>query len=198
MVALGIAVFTGWGWWTKTRNVMPLDAPVSLMRGQSVTSDFEPNFDGLYLISIEAENTIEPETLRCLMGREAEAALCKDAPLEIAGTWELSSGGKEVKRGSLEESHTAPVQSAGVARVIGEFPGKAGKKYRLLVRFTGDGSLLAPAHPRLRVRVSSLANTDLQSASVLVFSICFVCVLFGTTLLGLAVFRAGTAARRRL
>jgi len=188
LVVLGIGVFVAWKLWTKTRNEMPVNVPVSLFPGQAVTSQFRLNLDGLYLIEIEAERNIPPETLHCLMGVEADAAQCKDIAPAIGATWILSRGGHEIGRGTSLESHTAPVQTGNVARVIGEFPGTAGQDYRLEVAITADGRRLQPAHPRLRVVISSLAKTDFQSASVLIFSISFVCILFGVILLGIAFY----------
>lgn len=193
LVVLGIGVFVAWNLWTKTRNETPVNVPVSLSPGQTVTSQFRLNLDGLYLIEIEAERNIPPETLHCLMGVEADATQCKDLAPAIGATWILSRGGHEIGRGSSLESHSAPVQTGNVARVIGEFPGTAGQDYQLEVAITADGRRLQPAHPRLRVGISGLAKTDFESASVLIFSISFVCVLFGVILLGIAFYvrRAG-------
>ncbi|MGB9433172.1 MAG: hypothetical protein WBQ89_13085 [Candidatus Acidiferrum sp.] len=193
LVVLGIGIFGAWNLWTKTRSLVPLDIPVSLTAGQIIASEFTINFDGLYLIEIEAEKTIPLDTLHCLMGGEADPALCKDVTPAIAATWVLSSPGQEIKRGNSSELHSAPVQSDGVARVIGEFQGKAGQDYTLQVTFSADGGNLAAAHPRLKVGVASIAYTDFQSASVLVFSMAFICVLFGAILLAIAYY-----ARKRV
>ncbi|MGB7847704.1 MAG: hypothetical protein WBL63_18985 [Candidatus Acidiferrum sp.] len=188
LLALGMAVFAGWDLWVKTRKFVPVDLPVSLAAGQTITSEFKLNFDGLYLIEIDAEKTLPLDTLHCVMGVEGDAAKCKDIPPAIGTDWILSSNGQEVSHGSSLESHSAPVQSDGVARVIGEFQGKAGLAYKLQATFTADGRSLAAAHPRLKVGVSSIAYTDIQSAGVLVFSTAFICALFGLVLLSIACF----------
>ena len=194
LVALGIGIFAAWSLWTKTRNFVPVDIPVSLVAGQTINAEFSLNFDGLYLIEIESEKTGSLDTLHCLMGVEADAATCKDIPPAIGATWILSNKGQEVRRGSSVESHSASVQSDGVARVIGEFQGKSGQLYILRVRVTTDGKRLAAAHPRLKVGVANIAYTDLQAARVLVFSTTFICLLFGVILLSVAHFaRRGTS-----
>lgn len=175
---------------------MPVDLPLSLEVGKSVSIEFKPNLDGLYLIEIETERNPAPEPVRCLMGLEPDASRCQGLPAAIGATWVLSSGGGEVSRGSSEEPHSMVAQSEGLARVIGQFPGKSGRVYALRVTFTKDGRSLAAAQPRLRVRVSSLVRTDFQSAGVLVFSIGFICVLFGVILLGVVYLGARRIARR--
>ena len=188
LLASGIGIFAAWSLWTKTRNFVPVDVPVSLAAGQITTSEFKLNFDGLYLIEIDAEKIIPLDTLHCLMGVEGDAVHCEDIPPAIGAAWILSRNGQEVGRGSSVELHSAPVQSGTVARVIGEFQGKAGQRCKLQVTFTADGRSLTAAHPRLEVGVSSVAYEDIQAASVLVFSTAFICVLFGVVLLSIAYF----------
>lgn len=197
LVVVGIGVFAAWNLWTKTRNETPVDLPVSLIAGHTVTREFRLNLDGLYLIEFDAEKIIPLETLRCLMAEEPDAAQCKGIVPAIGASWVLSQDGQEVRRGNSLEPHSAPSRSDKVVHVIGEFPGEAGKDYQLQVTITSDGRSLEPAHPRLRVAVSSLARTDFQSAAVLVFSISFICVSFGVILLGIATFAASSLGAER-
>jgi hypothetical protein len=188
LVALGIGVFAVWKWWTDTRHFVPVNLPMPLTAGESISSQFRLNYDGLYLIEITAEPSIPLDTLHCLMGVDADAVRCEDCPPAIAARWILSSNGQEVRRGSSREAHSAPAETRTIARVVGEFPGKAGQNYDLQVTFTANAGGLAATHPRLRVAVASIAYTDLESAGVLVFSAAFICVLFGGILLGIACF----------
>jgi hypothetical protein len=194
LVAAGIGIYAGWNLWIKTRRLAPVGMPISWSAGQNVHSEFRLNFSGLYLIEIEAKQTIPADQLHCLMGVEGNATECKGTPTAIAATWIVSSEGLETARGSSTEPHSAPTQSIDVARVIGEFQGKAGQSYNLEVAFTSDGQSLAAAHPRLKVAVASIAYTDLDSEAVLVFSIAFICVLFGVILLAITY----VARRRRV
>jgi hypothetical protein len=193
LVALGIAILGAWNAWTKSRRLVPVDLPVPLAAAQPITSNFKLNFDALYLIEIEAQKTIPLETLHCMMGVEGDRERCKDAPLAITGTWILFRDGQECCRGTSSRPHSATARTDGVARVIGEFQGKAGEAYQLQVTLTADASALAAAHPRLKVAVASIAYTDLQSAGVLAFSMSFICLLFGVILLAIAFY----AYRRR-
>ncbi len=163
-----------------------MNIPVSLAANQSINAQFKPNFDGLYLVEIDAQKTLPPDTLHCLMGLEADPARCKGLPSTIDANWILSSEGQELKRGSSVELHSVPVEAQIVTRVIGDFQGEAGRDYTLQVTFLTDGPGLAVAHPRLKVAVASIVYTDLQSAGVLVFSMAFICGLFGVILLGIA------------
>ena len=198
LVALGIAILGSWNAWTKSRRLVPLDMPISLAPDHPITYNFNLNFDGLYLIAIEARETIPLDTLHCLMGVEADPARCKAVPPAIAATWILSRDGQPYRRGSSAEPHSGEphsadphsdrVQADGVVRVIGEFQGKAGEAYQLQLTLTSDTSALAVAYPRLKVAVSSIAYTDLQSDGVLAFSMSFICVLFGLILLAIALY----------
>lgn len=192
LVAAGIAIYAGWNAWMKTRRLVPLDTPVSWSAGQTVHSTFRLNFSGTYLIQIEAEQTLPAEQLDCLMALEGNATECKGTASAVAATWIVSSEGLDVARGSSTEPHSAPTQTTGVTRVIGEFQGRAGQAYDLRVNFTSGGQSLGTAHPRLKVAVASIAYSDLDSQAVLVFSIAFICVLFGVILLAIAF-----SARRR-
>jgi hypothetical protein len=188
LIVLGIGILGAWSWWTGTRNFVPVRMPVPSAAGQSITSEFKLNFDGLYLIEIEAEKTIPLDALHCLMGVETDPEQCKWVPSVIAATWSLSSEAREIGHGSSQEQFSLPVRSNGVTRVIGEFQGKAGKSYKLQVTFAAETGGLAAAHPKLQVAVASIAYTDLESAKVLVFSTVFICVLFGVILLAVAFF----------
>jgi hypothetical protein len=192
LVVLGIGVFIAWKWWTGTRRLVPVNVAMPLAAGESVTSPFKLNYDGLYLIEITAGPKIPIDALHCLLGVEADSGKCKDIPTAVGANWVVSGNGGELKRGSSNELHSAPVQSSqGVTRVIGEFPGKAGGSYRLQVAFTADARGLAAANPRLKVAVASIAYTDLESAGVLVFAAGFICVMFGAILLGIAFVAKG-------
>jgi hypothetical protein len=199
LVVLGIGVFVGWKLWMNTRSQVPVNVPVSLKLGETIEKEFRLNLDGLYLIEIvvaqkDAEKGAErggqkdgrPEALRCLMG--VGGAQCAGIAPVIGASWTLFRDGQEVRRGNSLESHGEPRDQGNVVRVIGDFPGEAGQEYRLQVSVTTDGSAIQPASPRLRVAVSSIIQTDFQSANILAFSVSFICVFFGAILLGIGWF----------
>jgi hypothetical protein len=188
LMVLAAGILGAWNGWIRTRSFVPVDAPVPFAAGQTITSDFKLNFDGLYLIEIEAQKTIPLDELHCLMGVEAEAQRCKSLPAVVAATWVISSEGQDIEHGSSVEHYSAPTQAQGVARAIGEFQGKAGKSYKLRVTFGAGAGALAPARPHLKVAVASIVRTDIQSAKMLVFSTAFICALFGAILLVVAYF----------
>jgi hypothetical protein len=185
LVALGIAVAAAWNMWTRTRNLVPADLPVSLAVGQPATSNFTLNFDGLYLIQVEAQPVLPPNQLHCLLGVDANPVKCGSTQPVLGANWVLSSAGQEIRRGSSEEQHSAAPGNR-VSREIGEFHGEAGHSYSLLVTFTRDGSALHAAHPHLKVAISGIARSDMQAASVLAFSAAFICIMFGLILLAIA------------
>jgi hypothetical protein len=172
LMALGVVVWTAWTGWKRTRRVGPVDVAVTLAAGQSVTRSFTLNYDGRYLIEVATEKT-----------DAAEAEL-----KELRAEWRVWSGPREVMNGSTAEAHSIPQRSSGLTRVIGEFNGRAAQTYQLQVRFLEDAPELAAAKPRLKVVVSGLATENLNAASVLMFSIVFICELFGLILLGVAIW----------
>lgn len=199
LLVLGLGVFAAWKAWTGTRNLAPADLSLPLRAGETVTAQFRPNLDGLYLLELSAEPALQPEVLHCLMGMDSNASACRDTASVVVADWTVSQDGREVRRGSSAQTQAAapsPVaDTASTVRVIGEFPAEAGRDYRLQLTMKSDATALAPAHPRLRVVISSLVRTDFQSANVLVFSIAFICVLFGVILLGIAVLAPREAGK---
>jgi hypothetical protein len=183
LFVLGLAIYGGWSWWLRTRNFVPVNVTLGSFDRPHITTQFQPNFDGLYFIEIEAQKRMPLDTLHCLMGVEADATRCRDAGSAIDASWTVASDGQEIAHGDSSASHSLPPESETVTRVIGEFPGRAGDNYELKVRFTKDLGTLAAAHPQLKVTVADIARTDLQSAGVLVFSMAFICFLFGVVLL---------------
>ena len=196
LIALGISIAAAWTLWSRTRNFIPVDRPVSPLAGQAVTANFTPNFDGLYLIQIEAQPAIPPDQLRCLLGVDSDPRACGPVEPALGASWVLSTAGQEVRRGSTNEQHSAPAAGHTISREIGEFHGESGHLYTLTVTFTRDASALNATHPHLKVAVSGIARSDMQAASVLAFSSSFICILFGLTLLGLAMFAVSTSPER--
>ena len=192
-MVLGIGVFGAWKAWTATRNETPLDVPITLRAGESIARQFRPNVDGLYLIEIAAEKEATGGKVSCLMGVSTNPSECAGIAPVIDVEWVLLRDGQEVDRGSSKEPHIEPANARGVVRVIGEFPGQAGRAYELRFSSNASAPSLDAAQPRLRVAVSSLARTDFQSANVLVFSVSFICVMFGVILLGISVVPRSTS-----
>jgi len=183
LVVLGLAIYGGWSWWLKTRNFVPVNLAIASPDQPNIATQFQPNFDGLYFIEIEAQKNMPLDTLHCLMGVEADATRCQGSAPVIDAGWSVASHGQEIAHGSSSELHSLPPETNTVTRVIGEFPGRVGQEYEFKVTFAKDLSALMAAQPRLKVAVADIAHTDLQSAGVLVFSIAFICGLFGAILL---------------
>jgi hypothetical protein len=186
LVILGFAIFAAWTWWKRTRNFIPVNTPISFAANQTTTNNFTLNFDALYQIEIEAEKSLPQAILRCRMAIEENPATCKDAPSALAVTWKLSSSGQKIKSGNSDDQPKISTEADKLARIIGEFQGRAGQEYTIQLTSNADGTSLASANPRLKIAVATLAFTDLQSAGVLVFSMAFICVLFGMILLAIA------------
>lgn len=193
LVLLGIGVFGAWKAWTATRNEAPLDVPILLRAGETLTKDFRLNLDGLYLIETAADSGAQDAKVPCLMGVPANPSECAGIAPVLGVDWVLLRDGQEMRRGSSKDPHSEPADAGRAVRVIGEFPGESGRTYQLQVSINDDAGNLNKANPRLRVAVSSLARTDFQSANVLVFSVSFICVMFGVILLGISVIPRSTS-----
>jgi len=180
LTALGVAVWAAWSGWTRTRKMQPVDVPVMVAEDRWATESFKLNYDGLYLIEVAAEKTSAATAQIATLGAE----------------WSLWSCGLEVQRGSTAQAHSAPANSSGLARVIGEFAGRAGQSYELQVKFTSVAQGLQAANPTLQVLVSGLAQENLQAASVLVFSMVFICEMFGLILVGVSLAGRNAAKAR--
>jgi hypothetical protein len=185
-----MGVFVTWKLWMINRIQVPVNMPVSLKSGETTQKEFRLNLDGLYLIEIVAEKGAQKDarlqTLRCLMG--LGSAQCASIAPAIGANWVLFRDGKEVRRGDLTRSYSEPEEPGNVVRVIGDFPGEAGHEYRLQTTITADGHALQAANLWLRVAVSSIIQSDLQSANIFAFSVSFICVFFGAILLGIGWF----------
>jgi hypothetical protein len=190
LVLLGFVIFAGWNWWQSTRNFVPLNLPLKLALGQKLISEFKINFDGSYLIEIEAEKGLPPEALRCFLGLPADPAPCQDLSAPMVLTWIISSEGQELSRGSSRDVHSAAVRSDTATKVIGQFQARAGQKYSLQVNSLAPEEADRVGYMHLKVAVASIAYSDLQSAGVLVFSMAFICELFGMLFLILAFYSA--------
>jgi hypothetical protein len=186
LIVLGFGTFGFWTWWKNTRTFVPVDAPISLTAGQTVTKDFQLNFDGSYLVEIEADKSLPSTTLRCLMGVPTDATQCNETPSALDVNWIVSSRSQPIKSGASNDLPRASTETIALTRILGEFQGESGQSYKLQITSAADGTPLATAHPRVKVAVASIAYTDLQSAGVLVFSLAFICVFFGFIFLAVA------------
>ncbi|HTQ96735.1 MAG TPA: hypothetical protein VMH89_08010 [Candidatus Acidoferrum sp.] len=196
LVLLGFAIFAAWTGWKRTRNFIPVITPISLVANQTTTNNFTLNFDALYQIGIEAEKSLPPAILRCRMAIEENPANCKDAPSALAISWTLSSSGQKLKSGNSDDQPKISTDSDKLVRILGEFQGRAGQEYTIQLTSNADGASLASANPHLKIAVATIAFTDLQSAGVLVFSMAFICVLFGMILLAIALHASRASTRR--
>jgi hypothetical protein len=119
LAALGMSIAGACILWSRTRNFIPVDRPVSPLAGQSVTSSFTPNFDGLYLIQIEAQPAIPPDQLSAsleLTPTRGHAARPKRLSVPVGSSPHLA----RTFAGALPTSNTAP------PRLAIPFPGKLG------------------------------------------------------------------------
>jgi hypothetical protein len=132
------------------------DVPLSLAKGSHYeTGDLPVNLTAGYSIEVYAENKIDPEKLKCLLGVLLSPKLC-DTASRLRAHWILASAGKTVGEGVSDDTvgfgggGPGPLRAN---RTIGTFPGQKGHSYRLDLYILSDTANLNITNPRLYVGV---------------------------------------------
>jgi hypothetical protein len=130
---------------------------VSLAIGTVRTPEF-PVVSEWYFIMIQVDQPRgEPmaryKEMWCMMGlpsNPAEKAECREPPL-LQTDWSVWDDENQIAKGSnrLEAADMYTVDH--MWKFLGQFPGEAGKKYVVEVKFKRDGSPLNVGNPRLIV-----------------------------------------------
>jgi len=152
-ILTGIAAVCSWALWSETRTWVPVDMPVSLTVGHIRTREFKTNQNAQYEIEIDAERNIPFQMLNCLLGVEdIYPERCKNTPPVVRASWVLLSGGAALAHGSSDDFKGGG-WSVTISRGLGSVTLERGKPYVLDVDILTDGTLLQPAHPRLKIGV---------------------------------------------
>jgi hypothetical protein len=143
--------------WYRTRTwCLVDDVPISLSQGSHYsTGELPVNLNARYGIEIYADNKIDPEKLQCmLVGPSFPSHHC-DTPVLLRARWMLSSEGKTLQATSDDTvgfGGGGPGPK-GANRLIGDFHGQKGQRYKLDVYVLSDTSSLNVTNPRLYVGV---------------------------------------------
>lgn len=157
---MGVLLF-GLGASARSRKDHPyrysvIDMPVSLALGSVRTPTF-PVVSHWYWIMIQVE---KPKPLpfgqmRCMMGVTSGAAIdmadCSSNDPLLRADWTVLDGEHIVAQGSSTTTADAAFTDKYIFKFLGKFPGEAGEKYVVEVKFTKDGSPLNIANPHLIV-----------------------------------------------
>jgi hypothetical protein len=141
----GVALYAGSQYWLATRNLVPLDIPISLSRGHITTPEFSINLDAVYYIDIGVPRTPSIGNLECLMWG------CDKTPAILKVQWTLSSAG-HVELSVSSDYMSGSTDSMGtVGRMVGGFRTDNGR-HRLDIDVLSDLSMLNEGKPRLKVQ----------------------------------------------
>ena len=193
-VFVGISSYGIWILWLLTRADHPVDVPISMAVGHIRTSEFRINQNAPYTIDIEVQETIEFDTLNCLlgtaMGRTTTALQeCPDRPSVVKASWVLSSRGYVVARGSSDDYRSGAWMNGSISRELGNFQSHSGWRYVLDVDVLADGSALAPGNPRLKVEVHPMVYERNAVLGAILFLAMGLLVLVGVILLAISAIK---------
>ncbi len=127
--------------------------PISLAVGEVRTPEFKVYVNKYYIISIEAKKRLPFDVLNCMMGISLNPNNCGKEPI-LQAKWTLWSDSQIVGQGSSDEHRGGGWENDTVQCIIGNFNGRLGDRYVLVVDFTKDGSPLAVTDPRLKVHLA--------------------------------------------
>lgn len=130
-----------------------VDMPVSLALGTVRTPEFPVVSKG-YWIMIQVEKPLPFMHMVCMMGVTAgplDLKECSNNDPLLRADWTVWNKGHKVSSGSSTIAGAAKFEDKHIFKFLGKFPGEAGKKYVVEVRFTKDGTPLDIANPHLIV-----------------------------------------------
>jgi hypothetical protein len=144
--------------WAKRRPEHPyrysiVDMPVSLAIGTVRTPAF-PVAKNWYWIMVQVEKPLPFMQMVCMMGVTSSPLDLKDCssndPL-LRADWTVWDGDHFVKSGSSTTAAAGMFTDKYIFKFLGDFPGQAGRKFVVDVKFTRDGTPLNVAQPHLIV-----------------------------------------------
>jgi len=130
-----------------------VDIPVSLAVGTVRTPEFAPA-SHWYWIMIQVEKPLPFLQMNCMMVGPDSSLESKDCTVNdplLRADWTVWNGGHLVTSGTSTTKAGAMYTEKYIFKFLGDFPGEAGKKYVVEVKFTKGGTPLNVANPHLIV-----------------------------------------------
>lgn len=145
---IGSLLIANWYRWE------PASFPIDLRAGiHSQSQSFRTDLTTTYLIELEVERNMPFEELNCLLGVDPglpDNCHAIQSPVDIK--WAVFTTGKLVAEGVSKDRHDGAWGET-ISRTIGSFQGNKGNDYLVQVESEKDASILAPAKPRITIRV---------------------------------------------
>jgi biopolymer transport protein ExbD len=161
LLVFAIGLPLGWQWWLSTRTWVPLEMPISLATGHIMSPEFEINWQRWYSVYLEVDRKFDYEGVPCLLGLTYQ---CKDPENHgvVKMAWSLTESGKEIARGSSEDTGGLYGDDA-MGRALGGFAAGTSRHYVINLDVLEDGSRLAAGHPRLKIRADPWSYWEYES-----------------------------------
>lgn len=129
------------------------DIPVSLAVGTVQTPEFSVT-SYWYWIMVQVEKPLPFDQMSCMMGAASgpfDLKYCEsDDPL-LRADWTVWDGEHVLYHGSIPDNGGGIFANKYIFKILGKFPGEAGRQYVVKVTFTKDGTPLNVANPHLIV-----------------------------------------------
>jgi hypothetical protein len=156
LLGLSLGFFGAGMWLVNQHKWSPLYVPIPLNAGVFRSENFSVDMPARYHVEIEVDRLLPFERLECLLGGspKAEPNLCGGRPPLLNLSWEVydQSGTRleiPYEIGGIGSSQTT------VSRLLGNFSGKKGQSYFVLLNLMTDATPLRNLRPHLVVREAS-------------------------------------------
>ena len=130
-----------------------VDMPMLLAVGTVRMPEF-PATAQWYDIMIQVDKPLPFQRMACMMGvtlGPLDRKECRSSDPLLQADWTVWIGENIIDRGSIPNRCACVFTDKHIYKLLGSFPGEAGKKYGVEVTFTKDRSPLNVANPRLFV-----------------------------------------------
>lgn len=174
ILAAGLALLGGsllignWHSWE------PASFPIDLRPGKEQQSPaFRVDLTTTYLIELEVERNMPFEQLNCLLGVDPGfPEHCRAIPSPVDLEWSVFASGKLVAKGASHQEREG-AWGPRISRTVGRFQSKKGEEYLVQIKSLSDGSMLAPAKPRITIRAHPIESKTYHVLAQLVAWIAF-------------------------
>jgi biopolymer transport protein ExbD len=178
-IALALAGLVACGaasYWFATRSAVPLDMPISFIRGMHITREFEINLPQRYSMDIVLDDRSLPSYAECPIFSVLQTQ------------WTVTQEGRVIARSDSDYNSTGETR---LGTSLGWFDADNGR-YRLDLTEMSDASCLNSAKPRLRIATLHWGYMDYRDWYAIV--VWFSLLVAGS---GFVLFKLTMAARAR-
>jgi hypothetical protein len=198
MIVASLFVLKSWTLWSNSRSWTLVDmVPISLSQGtHHISGELPVNMTGRYSIVIYAENKIDPTELECILGVMAPGKYgCDSTTSILRAKWVLTDGAKlfEGKSDDTVGYGGGGPGPHGADRLLGNFQGEKGHRYKLDIFVLSDSGNLNVTNPRLYVGVQDASLVSDLVVSGLLRAVCLAITSIG----GLMLIGSFVAQRRQ-